>query len=378
MLTQSIISTALFASFVLAQNVTVPSNPAWLKEIDLSQVPDIPVRPVGSGVCQNATCDGTDNDRCFESCGNAASEEDIFGCPQKNQWALTFDDGPSLLTAKLLDILDQTDVKATFCVTGSQVKKYPEILRRAYLAGHQIASHTYSHPHLMSLTNEQIINEVKSTEEAIQHVLGIRPLYIRPPYGEADTRVKKLLKLMGYKLLLWNVDPTDYSVYQQKDASARIQGSFRLAIDGVDTGLNSHGDPGFISLQHDLYQASIDQVPEIIRTLRSKNFTLMTAAQCQNDLNPHYITDGSLKLQPANQTSSPPSDVATSSVAWTTNSAAPTASNTFIPPPVVVVKENIYKGASFDGEKSTSDAISSITKSALLALALSFASLLTL
>lgn len=129
----------------------------------------------------------------------------------------------------------------------------------------------------------------------------------------------------------------------------------------------------------DLYQASIDQVPEIIRTLRSKNFTLMTAAQCQNDINPHYITDDSLKLQPANQTLSAPSTtIATSSVAWTISNAAPTTSSNVIPPPVVVVKENIYKEASFNGSKSTSDAISSITKSALLALALSFASLLTL
>ncbi|KAI8389345.1 hypothetical protein BD560DRAFT_443036 [Blakeslea trispora] len=372
MLFQPIISTAFtlsIVSIVLAQESAVPSDPAWLKEFDLSKVPNIPIRPVGSGVCEDAVCDGTDNDRCFESCGNLPSEQDIFGCPQKHQWALTFDDGPSHLTTQLLDILDQTDVKATFCVTGSQVKKYPEILRRAYLSGHQIASHTYSHPHLMSLTNEQIINEVKATEEAIQKVLGIRPLYIRPPYGEADARVKKLLQIMGYKLLLWNVDPTDYDVYQLKDASARIQGSFRLAIDGVDTGLNSHDDLGFISLQHDLYQPSIDQVPEIIRTLKSKGYTLMTAAGCQNDKTPHYVLDNFLKIQQTNYTTAShlPSSFATGS-SFSTSTAIPSS--------IIRVNNDDFKEASHSEIKSSSDAISLKAKGALFALIFSFVSLI--
>lgn len=118
-----------------------PSNKAWLEGLDLSDVPG-KVRPVGSGVCEDAKCDGTDNDECFESCGNVATAEDIYGCNTEKTWALTFDDGPSNFTTELLDILDAAKVKATFVVMGAHAKLYPEVIRRAFQAGHQIASHT--------------------------------------------------------------------------------------------------------------------------------------------------------------------------------------------------------------------------------------------
>ena len=118
-----------------------PTNSAWFEGLDLSNVPG-KVRPVGSGVCEDAKCDGTDNDECFESCGNTATPEDIYGCSSEKTWALTFDDGPSNFTNELLDSLDTLQIKATFVVMGAHAKKYPEIVRRAFQAGHQIASHT--------------------------------------------------------------------------------------------------------------------------------------------------------------------------------------------------------------------------------------------
>jgi peptidoglycan/xylan/chitin deacetylase (PgdA/CDA1 family) len=105
----------------------------------------------------------------------------------------------------------------------------------------------------MSLTNEEIIYEVRATEKAIEKVIGVKPTYLRPPYGEADQRVKALLNEMGYKILLWNVDPTDYDVYMLPNAPKKILGSFKMAVGGKDTGLNAHEDPGFISLQHGKY-----------------------------------------------------------------------------------------------------------------------------
>ncbi len=123
-------------------NIKTPSNAKWLKDVDLSKIPKLPVRAVGSGICPESNCDGDDNDRCFESCGNKPSQDDIYGCPKDHEWALTFDDGPSKYTNELLDYLDKEDIKATFCVMGSHVQEYPDVLKRAYQAGHQIASHT--------------------------------------------------------------------------------------------------------------------------------------------------------------------------------------------------------------------------------------------
>jgi peptidoglycan/xylan/chitin deacetylase (PgdA/CDA1 family) len=229
--------------------IKTPRNEDWLEEVDLSKITG-EIRPVGSGICEDAKCDGTDNEKCFESCGNMATEDDIYGCPKEKTWALSFDDGPSNVTAELLDILEEADVKVTFCVMGAHVQRYPDLIKRAYEAGHQIASHTYSHPHLMSLTNEEIVYEVMATEEAIKEAIGVKPRYIRPPYGEADTRVKAILKQLGYTTLMWNVDPTDYSVHMLKDGPQRIQRTFMDIATGTPSGLNAHNDPGFISLQH--------------------------------------------------------------------------------------------------------------------------------
>lgn len=228
---------------------TTPRNDEWLREVDFSKITG-KIRPVGSGICEDAKCDGTDNEKCFESCGNMATDDDIYGCPKKNTWSLSFDDGPSNYTVDLLDILDEADVKVTFCVMGSHAKQYPEIIKRAYKAGHQIASHTYSHPHLMSLTNEEIVYEVLATEEAIKDAIGVKPRYIRPPYGEADGRVKAILKQLGYTTLMWNVDPTDYNVHMLEDGGKRIQKAFVDIANGKPSNLNAHNDAGFISLQH--------------------------------------------------------------------------------------------------------------------------------
>ncbi|KAI7904350.1 uncharacterized protein BX663DRAFT_542019 [Cokeromyces recurvatus] len=265
---------------------TTPKNQAWLEGLDLSLIKGS-VRPIGSGICKNAKCDGNDNEDCFESCGNMASPDDIYGCLMDKTWALTFDDGPSNFTTDLLDALDKTNVKVTFCVMGAHAKMYPDIIRRAYQSGHQIASHTYSHPHLMSLTNEEIVYELRATEEAIQAAIGIKPLYIRPPYGEADSRVKAIFKQMGYKTLMWNVDPTDYDVHELKDGPQRIQRVFDSLSNGSYNSLNANNDLGFISLQHDLYKTSIDQVPKIIKSLQNKGYQFMTAAECIGDKNPH-------------------------------------------------------------------------------------------
>ncbi|KAI9279835.1 hypothetical protein BY458DRAFT_553616 [Sporodiniella umbellata] len=263
-----------------------PKNVAWLADIDFSVITGS-VRPVGSGVCESAKCDGSDNDKCFETCGNMATPEDVYGCPKERTWSLTFDDGPSEFTNELLDILDNLNVKATFCVMGAHAKKYPDVIKRAYEAGHQIASHTYSHAHLMSLSNEDIVYEIRATEDAIEKAIGVKPKYIRPPYGEADQRVKALLKQMGYKVLMWNVDPTDYNVHMIAEGPELIQGSFQKVIDEKNSNLNIHSDLGFISLQHDLYQVSIQQIPSIVEALQNGNYTLLTSAACLGDSDPY-------------------------------------------------------------------------------------------
>ena len=97
-------------------------------------------------------------------------------CNRKEKVAyLTFDDGPTkTVTPKVLDILEEEDVKATFFVIGKSVKNYPEIVKRAYEQGHYIANHGYSHNNNKLYESEQSFrNEIKDTDEAIGKAIGI-------------------------------------------------------------------------------------------------------------------------------------------------------------------------------------------------------------
>ncbi|KAK9763613.1 chitin deacetylase [Basidiobolus ranarum] len=267
-----------FATQVVAQEPLATINPAWTKQYDLSKVPKGSLKQPGAGTCEKTDCGPGECEKCWESCGNCPKPEDVYGC-KAGQWALTFDDGPSEHTTELLDILKAANVKATFLMTGLNVVKFPEVVKRAYNEGHQISQHTWSHPHLMSLSNAQIIAEVRATEDAIFNVTGVKPAFIRPPYGEADDRVKGVLTAMGYHNLLWNMDTLDWDIVAKKEDPSLILKSFQNAL-AKGTDLNAHDDKGYISLQHDLYVETVKKVPEIEKLLAQHDFHFVLTHEC--------------------------------------------------------------------------------------------------
>ncbi|KAI8054571.1 hypothetical protein BDF22DRAFT_619129 [Syncephalis plumigaleata] len=280
-------STAVSSVSSVSPAAPVPSiaqlRTDWTGLVDPSKLPvGVGPKAVGSGICANIACGPGDCKKCWESCGTCPEERDIYGCSKANQWALTFDDGPSPHTESLLDILDKLKVKATFFFLGSSVAQRPSVAKRAYDAGHLIASHTWSHPHLMSIPDDQIIAEVKMSEEAIFNATGVRPAYIRPPYGEADERVKEIFKQLGYRAIMWNMDCRDYAVVEGKQEPGQILQAFRDAF-VKPTGLNPKNDAGFISLQHDLFQESVNLEEQIIGLIRDSGRTLHTVAECAGD-----------------------------------------------------------------------------------------------
>jgi peptidoglycan/xylan/chitin deacetylase (PgdA/CDA1 family) len=101
-------------------------------------------------------------------------------------WGLTYDDGPGFYTPNLLQYLDSQTLKSTFFVVGSRVISFPITLQYEYISGHQIAVHTWSHPSLTQLTNEQIIAELGWSRKAIKDVLGVTPNMMRPPFGDIE------------------------------------------------------------------------------------------------------------------------------------------------------------------------------------------------
>lgn len=126
--------------------------------------------------------------------------------------ALTFDDGPHpRYTPKILDILDEYGIKATFFVIGVNAENYPTTIEKIIQRGHEIGNHTYSHPHVSCLNSENLKNEVESCESAIYGLTDYKTKLFRPPEGMIDADVRSVLRGLDYKVILWDIDTLDWA-----------------------------------------------------------------------------------------------------------------------------------------------------------------------
>lgn len=121
--------------------------------------------------------------------------------------SLTFDDGPSIYTPGIIDVLGEYDAKATFYVLGQLIRHQPETLIRMHKEGHEIANHTWSHPNLRQASNERIVAEITRSTAEIEKYTGTTPTNMRPPYGSYDSRVSQMVDL---PLIMWSVDTSDW------------------------------------------------------------------------------------------------------------------------------------------------------------------------
>jgi peptidoglycan-N-acetylglucosamine deacetylase len=129
----------------------------------------------------------------------------IRGRVSERQIALTFDDGPTTpFTEQVLEILKSRSVPATFFVCGTNVERFPQIIRRMQSEGHAIGNHTFSHPFPYFKGREFFAAEIDRTQEAIEKVTGERPAIFRPPYGARWIGLYSVLRERGLRLVNWS------------------------------------------------------------------------------------------------------------------------------------------------------------------------------
>ncbi|CAG8569992.1 4846_t:CDS:2, partial [Acaulospora morrowiae] len=261
----------------------------WVKELDLSKVPNLPMSNGGQVSYDQPNCESETymkSDQGSWTCQKHAAPDDIVTCPKVGHWGLTYDDGPSKFTPKLLDYLNKKNLKATFFVTGSRVVSNPLTLKAAYESGHHIAVHTWSHPALTSLSNESVVAELKWTIKAIHDVINMTPIYFRPPYGDTDNRIRAISKAVGLITTLWlpEFDSQDWSLVPDPKKS----------VDAIVQTFNSWMEnfpkmtTGFIVLQHDLYPQTVDAAINIIdKAIKVRGLNITTVARCLGDLKPY-------------------------------------------------------------------------------------------
>jgi peptidoglycan-N-acetylglucosamine deacetylase len=180
--------------------------------------------------------------------------------------AITFDDGPNAeLTPKLLDMLKERGIKATFFVVGRNVEEYPGIVARMATEGHEVANHSWSHPALTKLGVESFRKQIENTNEAIAKATGKRPVLMRPPYGATSVSLNKRLNdQFGLKVILWSVDPLDWK-YRN---SNRV---YNVIIQNTR--------PGSIILAHDIHATTVAAMPATLDALLAKGYKFATVSE---------------------------------------------------------------------------------------------------
>jgi peptidoglycan-N-acetylglucosamine deacetylase len=172
---------------------------------------------------------------------------------------LTFDDGPVRAnTPRVLDVLSDYRVKATFFVIGERARRYPRLVRREYREGHSVQNHTYTHPDLTTLGPVETRRELRATNQAIKAAGVPRPDRFRPPYGVTNAKVRSVGASLHLIQTLWSVDPHDWANPPASVICRRVVSNVR---------------PGSIVLLHDGSGANtVEALPCIIKRLRAQGY----------------------------------------------------------------------------------------------------------
>ena len=184
--------------------------------------------------------------------------------PSKPMIALTFDDGPSGATSRILDALEANGGRATFFMVGNRMRSYPSVINRMVALGCEPASHTWDHSYLTKLSEGQILSNLNQVDDTLQSIAGVRTVIVRPPGGYINDASKAALAKRGTPAVLWSIDTLDWKT--------------RNAQKTIDTVLSNVKD-GDIILMHDLYETSADAAAVLIPELKNRGYQLVTVSE---------------------------------------------------------------------------------------------------
>nr|WP_307210591.1 delta-lactam-biosynthetic de-N-acetylase [Paenibacillus harenae] len=186
----------------------------------------------------------------------------FLGDTTKKELYLTFDNGyENGFTPKILDVLRDKKTPAAFFVTGHYIKDQPELLKRMVTEGHIIGNHSWSHPDMTTLSDEQIKTELNKVSGQVREVTGQKEMiYLRPPRGIFSERVLAVSKQVGYTNVFWSVAYKDWDVNAQRGRD--------YAYSSVIKQLH----PGAIILLHSVSKDNTEALGSIIDEARRQGY----------------------------------------------------------------------------------------------------------
>lgn len=190
--------------------------------------------------------------------------------------AWTNEDIPSIL-----ETLNKYNVKLTFFVVGDWVDKYPNSVKQIYLAGHEIANHSNTHPHVNKLSYEENINEINLCSKKVKNITGNYTTLYRGPYGEYNNTVIEAANSINHQSIQWNIDTLDYKGLTKEEMYNRIEKNLC---------------PGSIVLMHSGAENTANALPYIIEKLIENEYEIITVSNLIYKDNFYIDIQGKQKL----------------------------------------------------------------------------------
>ncbi|KAJ6539347.1 hypothetical protein B0H19DRAFT_1269671 [Mycena capillaripes] len=246
----------------------------WLDALNAAEIPDIPVAtnlpdenptyPSGFDPNGEVVCSAT------YKCRNPG---DVWDGPD-NSIGISFDDGPQPASDTLLKFLQDNNETATHFMIGVNIIAYPTQFLAAFGMGGDIAVHTYTHPYMTTLSNEDVVAQLGYTVQIIHDSTGGRvPKFWRPPFGDSDNRVRAIAKeVFGLTTVIWNQDTEDWSLTTGGTTAQVINASMTEWITGPKS-------PGLIILEHELSDQSVASFMAAYPLMKSNNWNTASVAQ---------------------------------------------------------------------------------------------------
>ncbi|TVY32628.1 Chitin deacetylase [Lachnellula subtilissima] len=211
---------------------------------------------------------------------------DIDDCIQDNVVALSFDDGPSIYTSSILDILKAYGYHATFFISGNNNGRgaidttlpYPDLIRRMIAEGHQVASHTWSHYSLSNITHDLRISQMVKNDMAFNNIIGMWPTYMRPPYSDCtkESGCCDDMLALGYHRIYFDLDTEDYL----HPLPSQIQRSKNIVVKA----LADKAATDYLSIQHDIVEQSVTNLSAYyFNVIKARGWRGVAVGECLGD-----------------------------------------------------------------------------------------------
>lgn len=183
-----------------------------------------------------------------------------YDSSNKKYIAFTYDDGPSKYTQELVKTLELNNSSATFFMLGNRMKNFEELVKKIHGSNNEIASHSYSHKDLTSISKEELDEELNSTNIIFNAITGSNIKYLRPPYNYYNEDVIN----SNYEIISWNIDPKDWLL---KDSTKIYNSVITSACDGC------------IVVMHDIYEETLEATKKLLPKLNEMGYEVVSISK---------------------------------------------------------------------------------------------------